>query len=138
MRLRPPDPRHEKECHQLASDVDTLLRELVAASGSPLPDRDFKQQQVKLKLAPLKARVSKLKQCLHEHLRLLEEQRLRDRTDLEARYLAAAGAEHLADLWLMESLLDRLASPTEKKSQLVGDYTYALPSARSSEFGESA
>lgn len=138
MRLRPPEVRHEKECHQLASDVDSLLRELVAASGSPMPDRDFKQRQVKLKLEPLKARVGSLKQCLHEHLRILEERRLQDRTDLEARYLAAAGAEHLADLWLMENLLDRLTGPTEKKSQLAGDYTYALPSARSSEFGESA
>ena len=44
-----------------------------------------------------------------EQLAMLEEELLFDSDDDQAMYLLSQGTERLADMWLMESLLDRLS-----------------------------
>ena len=116
--LNLPNVSHEDIWQQVAVEVDDLLRELVEQGGVSRPRCDVRLGTMRPKLENLKARLGTLKQRLHEHLHQLEERSLFDRADADARGLVTRGAERLADLWLMEGLLDRLAGPAEQQTVL--------------------
>lgn len=92
----------------VASDVEDLVREMVEQKGHTELFAELKQRFVKLKLGHLKLRLVNLKQNLQQQLGMLEEE-LAECDDDQAMYLLSQGTERLADMWLMESLLDRLS-----------------------------
>lgn len=101
---------------RVASDVEDLVREMVEQKGHTELFGELKQRFVKLKLGHLKLRLVHLKQNLQQQLAMLEEELLSDSDDDQAMYLLSQGTERLADMWLMESLLDRLSRGDSKNS----------------------
>jgi hypothetical protein len=93
----------------VAADVEELVREMVEQKGHTEFFGELKQRLVKLKLGHLKLRLVHLKQNLQQQLVMLEEELLADSDDDQVMYLLSQGTERLADMWLMESLLDRLS-----------------------------
>lgn len=124
---------------KLASDAEDLVREMVEQRSQTELFGELKQRFVKLKLGHLKLRLLNLRQSLQQHLAMLEEELIVEPDDEGSRYLLAQGAEQLADMWLMESLLDRLARPASEGSAVwPGDVLYNSRSSRSSQSGRSS
>jgi hypothetical protein len=93
----------------MASDVEDLVREMVEQKSHTEFFGELKQRLVKIKLGHLKLRLVHLRQNLQQQLAMLEEELLIDSDDDQSMYLLSQGTERLADMWLMESLLERLS-----------------------------
>jgi hypothetical protein len=124
---------------KLAADAEELVCEMVEQRTQTELLGELKQRFVKLKLGHLKLRLLNLRQSLQQHMAMLEEEILVEPDDEAARYLLAQGAEQLADMWLMESLLDRLSRPAVPSSSAWPDnMLYDSASARSNQPGRSS
>lgn len=120
---------------RVASDVEDLVREMVEQKGHTELFGELKQRFVKLKLGHLKLRLVKLKQNLQQQLAMLEEELLFDSDDDQSMYLLSQGTERLADMWLMESLLERLSRNESQSSDdhWTNSMLYSTASSRSSD-----
>lgn len=132
MRESLPAEFQDEAVRRLATDINQLMRELVEEGEPQTLFRDLKMKFVKVKLGHVKLRLAKLKQSLQHHLELLEDRLRDDERDEDVRYYVALVTEHLADMWLMEALLERVTKCSERTHR-GAELSFGRPSARSSE-----
>ena len=128
----------EETWQEIATEAEDLVREIVEERGHVFGE--LKRRFVKLKLGHLKLRLSRLKTSMQQQLEIFETRLHLNRDDDEARSLLTQGTERLADMWLTESLLERLAksSTGERVFSSTNNILYQTPSSTSSSSNSSS
>ena len=121
----------EETWQEIATEAENLVQEFVDERSQIFGE--LKRRFVKLKLGHLKLRLARLKQNLQQQLEIFETRLHLNRDDEEARSLHLQGTERLADMWLTESLLDRLAksSTGDRVFSSTNNILYQTPSSTS-------